>query len=551
MKANKFLFVNSTGSVSEDVKERERARTQARSHAALASHALSRHQHEALANSALKYDGKENSPPSETSPRSSTTSSPEPTPKPLNIKFRLNVPGRKKAKPSVKFVSKKNGESDQKDSPRARPQLPSVSVLRPINKSSLDPFVRPATELSVPDQNLLHLYLTKMPQDTYGTTTAGPIAKSLHEGSMVGVERFEINLLWCLMGMETTLTSFQPTNSARQLSILSRRSKIYQLMRAEMNGLKPGADVVKMDNFMLIISMAATIEKRMGNTHQADLHTKALKDFLLMKGGITAIKNMVYPQNLMIVNALIEIGLQGLYDSREYLLRRLVTIMERLRQLQEWNHTLRERQRARAPSNAMRTGREFLGDQDLPGLDYLDRRTRAFHKPALFEYIELPLGKPTPEEYKFYLSMLFAINSAMYAFRHSESTSSTYLRVLIECTESSNESSNFILQCFGAKLPCLLLLIMLAHYAADSEGRDEFTKAVFDVEEVYEFVELMMMASPDSRDVVLKIMWSWLASPDADGVGALSSAKFDIMADEIEDRWLADQIQLPSRRVGS
>lgn len=364
---------------------------------------------------------------------------------------------------------------------------------------------------------------------------------------MVGVERFEINLLWCLMSMETTLTSFQPTNSARQVSILSRRSRIYTLMREQVNGLKPGADTMEVDNFMLIISMAATIEKRMGNTYQADLHTKALKDFLLMKGGITAIKNMVYPQNLMIVNALVEIGLQGLYDSREYLLRRLATIMERLRRLQEWNHTLREVQKSRAPSNAVRTGREFRGDQDLPGLDYLDRRTRAFHKPALFEYIELPLGTPTPEEYKFYLSMLFAINSAMYAFRHSERTSSTYLRVLIECTESSNPSSNFILQCFGAKLPCLLLLIMLAHYAADMEGRDEFTSAVFDVEEVYEFVELMMMASPDSRDVVLRTMWSWLTSPDADGLGALGSAKFDIMADEIEDRWLADQIQVPSR----
>src|SRR5690349_8771686 len=77
MKTNKFLFVNSTGSAPEDVKERERVRTQARSHAALASHAVSRHQHEAqVANGTTKGYGKENSPPHETSPRSSTTSSP-------------------------------------------------------------------------------------------------------------------------------------------------------------------------------------------------------------------------------------------------------------------------------------------------------------------------------------------------------------------------------------------------------------------------------------------------------------------------------------------
>lgn len=378
-----------------------------------------------------------------------------------------------------------------------------------------------------------------MPQETYGTT-ASPIATTLYRGSMVGVEQFEINLLWCLMSIETTFTSFQSTQSARQVSILSRRNRIYNLMKEKISQLKPESDTPELDNFMLVISMAATIEKRMGNLYQATLHTKALKDFLLMKGGITAIREMVYPQNLMIVNALIEIGLQGLYDSREYLLRRLATIMERLRQLQEWNHALRDRKRPRA-SNIVR-GSEFRAIPSLPGTDYLDRRTRAFHKPALFEYIELPLGKPTDEEYKFYLSMLYAINSALYAFRNSERTGITYLKVLIECTESSNPSSNFILQCFGAKLPCLLLLIMLAHHAADSEGRDEFTKAVFDVEEVYEFVELMMMASPDSRDMTLKVMWSWLASPDASGVGSLSPAKFDIMADEIEDQWLADQV---------
>lgn len=214
--------------------------------------------------------------------------------------------------------------------------------------------------------------------------------------------------------------------------------------------------------------------------------------------------------------------------------------MERLRQLQEWNQTLRDRKQSRI-SNAISGGQTWTV-QTLPGADYLDRRTQAFHKPALFTYIELPVGKPTAEEYKFYLSMLFAINTALYAFRHSEKTCSTYLKLLIECTESSHPSSSFILQCFGAKLPCLLLLIMLAHYAADSEGRDEFTKAVFDVEDIYEFVELMMMASPDSRDVVLRVMWSWLASPDAQGVGSLSPSKFDLMTDEIEDQWLADHI---------
>jgi hypothetical protein len=157
MKANKFLFVNSTGSPGS-ARERELARSQARSHAALASHSQSRHQQHDSPNGAHDSNGKENLPPDEGSPSSSKASSPgELSQQPVNIRFRLHVPGQKKASSSVKVVSQKPVRSKKNQSPRTEPQLPPIRLLKPINKSSLDPFVRPAADLSVPDQHLLHL----------------------------------------------------------------------------------------------------------------------------------------------------------------------------------------------------------------------------------------------------------------------------------------------------------------------------------------------------------------------------------------------------------
>jgi hypothetical protein len=112
-----------------------------------------------------------------------------------------------------------------------------------------------------------------------------------------------------------------------------------------------------------------------------------------------------------------------------------------------------------------------------------------------------------------------------------------YLDTLADASEMSS-SRGFILQCFGAKLPSLLLLLMIAHYVAHSEGLDPTTEAVFADEEAFEFVELMMLASPESRDVVLKALWSWLTSETATDFTCLSNSKLDILLEEIEDKWL-------------
>lgn len=139
----------------------------------------------------------------------------------------------------------------------------------------------------------------------------------------------------------------------------------------------------------------------------------------------------------------------------------------------------------------------------IPGLYSL--WTRAFNDSALSQYIELPAGELTRGEYRSYLDMLFFLTVAFWAFRDSEEISKLYVKDLSSAAKMS-KSTNFILQCFAAKLPSIMLLIILAHYDVDSIGRDSSTSAVFAGEEVLDFVELMMMAKPKSRDTVLRAL---------------------------------------------
>ncbi len=285
----------------------------------------------------------------------------------------------------------------------------------------------------------------------------------------------------------------------------------------------------------LPVAMAATIEKRLGNMEHANYHTRALKKLLDLRGGPRAIRDMQYPFGLMIFNILIEIGLPELYIYQG-LLMKLPQLRLRLRELQMWNYKL-----VNSPSmkNARETNQSYLATILHPS-DYSARRLQAFSKPTLEEYITVPEGKLTEAQYRFYLAMLYAINNALWAFRDKPRASDIYLENLADATEMSS-SHGFILQCFGDKLPSLLMLLMIGHHAANSDERDLATDAVFADEEAFEFVELMMLASPESRDCVLKALSSWLTSADTTEFTCLSNSKLDIVLEEIEDRWLENQ----------
>jgi hypothetical protein len=351
---------------------------------------------------------------------------------------------------------------------------------------------------------------------------SSPFLQVIHDASLANVSTNEIQLLWCLIALESDGMSFQPTASDRNLSVLRRRGRAYDIMQKMVSEGNAHAD-----DFLFTMGFAAAIEKRVGNVKNSQYHTRALK----------TIRKMNTAAALMITNMLIEIGIPGLY-SYHGLLTNLEELHRKIQRLQDWNCDLR----------ASQASKEYFSDTNGPKsaqalrtmAKHLNLWTRAFNDSALSQYIELPAGELTRGEYRFYLAMLFFPNVAFWAFRDSEEISKLYVKDLSSAAKMS-KSTNFILQCFAAKLPSIMLLIMLAHYDVDSIGRDLSTSAVFAVEEVLDFVELMMMAKPKSRDTVLRALWSWLTSSNTKDLTLLSALQLDTLVDEIESEWLDNQ----------
>ena len=175
--------------------------------------------------------------------------------------------------------------------------------------------------------------------------------------------------------------------------------------------------------------------------------------------------------------------------------------------------------------------------------DHLRRRAEAFAPmSALFTYLDLPGSELDDAQCRFYLSIYFAINSALHAFRDSQNTTDAYLKGLTTAVEMS-ATSNLVVRAGGSKLPSLMLVIMIAHHAVDTEDRNESTEAVFHVEEVFEFVEMVMMTSLESRMKMLRAMSSWLlTSPMSAGdLMFMHHAELNIFVGEIEQKWVSGQ----------
>ncbi|EXJ54974.1 uncharacterized protein A1O5_12885 [Cladophialophora psammophila CBS 110553] len=459
------------------------------------------------------------------------------------LKFRLNGKTSGNQHPhSLSLQSTENGEEEDIEDAKRRTRAASVPVKLPkdISKSSLDPFARSALELSVPDQHLLHLYLTTVPDQIYGSTTG--VVASIATHSTVGVVATnEIVVMWLLLVIESQIVSFQPTKRDRQLSILARRSLVYRLMNARLTEQESSL----MDDYVLAVAIAGGCEHRMGNTKSAQYHVRAARKLLDLRGGIRSVRNITYPLGLMVANVFVENGVDGLWKTHSDLEKKMAGIWQWVRDVQIWNFNLRS-----DASKALRQGHrdDFESDSDS-GVDpdtsnagCLSRRARAFApKTALCDYVDLPAGELDNAQCRFYLGALFAINNALWAFRDSDRTTNTYLKGLTTAVEMS-APSNLALRAGGAKLPSLLLILMIAHNAVDVEGRSESADTVFHVEEVFEFVEMTMMASRRSRMDVLRAMSSWLTTgvTNPSDLAFVNNAKLDIWAGEVEDRWLSD-----------
>lgn len=381
--------------------------------------------------------------------------------------------------------------------------------------------------------------MSTVPDELYGKSS-GSASAVVREGTLGVVANNDIVLMWLLLTVESQVVSFQPSESDRQLSILARRAQAYKLMKERLN-----SEASTSLDFAFTVAVAASCEIRMANAPGAEQHIGAVKKLLSLQGGSKAVRDITYPLGLMVVNILVQQGIPSLFDCREDLRGKLKSMVQRLHDYQAWNYSLRSDSSPSSPMS-IQSCLSPSSDEDepaSPSLDGLMRRVRAFNKDsALGKYVALPSNEPDDATYRFLLGVHYALNTAFWDFRDSPNTSNEYLAELIKSVELS-KGANFVLRAGGSKLPSLLLLMMLAHKAAADEGRSASTSIVFHDEEVFEFVNLIMMGGPGIRMRVLKALSSWLtaAAQSLNDLVRLDGVEFDVLAEEVEDTWVSDQ----------
>lgn len=561
-----FLSPNATvssrsGQAPTNRKSIEAARTEARSHAARVSHPsaarksrISKFSKGDTESSALSPASSKDS--DETSPdpgldaselddhptRLGKPSTRRPTTLPI-LKFRLNVNKGKSGRPQ-----RSRDEDDDPALVRRRESVFSSppKMPREISKSALDPFVRAPLELSVPDEHLLHLYLSTVPDQIYGSSPED-VSAVIRHGTIGVVETNEIVVMWLLLVIESQVVSYQPSRRDKTLSILTRRSLVYQIMNERLRD----QNVSLTDEYIFGVAGAAASEHRMGNTANALHHMKAVRNLLDLRGGLQAVRTIRYPVDLMIVNILVEQGIDDLWRTHDDLLKKAAKFSRWLQDVETWNLRLRHFHATQAAQyqdfdhhSDADSGYASSADSPINDCPGSSIRARAFARgSALFDYVKLPEGTLNVAQCRFYLSILFVLNTALYAFRDSDITSTTYVGGVNSAVEMS-ALHNFTLRAGGAKLPSMLLLLMIAHNAVDIGERNESTEVVFHVEEVFEFVEMVMMASSQRRMSLLRALESCLTVPltDPGDLILMDRRELDALGREVERKWLADNI---------
>jgi hypothetical protein len=530
----------------------EAARSEARAHAARVSHPGAR--------GGRSQRSRVGAPKSATSSNSGT----KPTSSYRKIKFQFHVNGAVQPSPSptlpivklrVDLETDENtppvasqGSRKEDDDDLAKIKLKAASVSpslpREISRSALDPFVRPPFELSVPDEHLLQVYLSTVPDQIYGSA-APDVSAAIRHGTVGVVATNDLVVMWLLLVIESQVVSFQPTARDRRLSILARRSLAYRLMNERLADPKQSLT----DEYIMAVAGAGASELRMGNSKGAECHIQAARKLLELRGGMKALRDITYPLGLMILNVFVQNGIGSLWKTEEELREKVAEFSRWIREVQTWNFTIRDHSATNRKSRDGHSTPESDHD-DGPAWSQQTARARAFApKTSLSNYITLPPGDLDNEGYRFYFGILFALNRALHAFRNSDRTTTAYLAGLT-CAVEMSAAHNFTLRAGGAKLPSLLLLLMIAHHAVEVGERTERTEGVFHVEEIFELLEIVMLAGRGTRMLVLRAFASWLTTPIASTADLefVNNSKLDILAGEVEEKWLESSARESTER---
>lgn len=333
-----------------------------------------------------------------------------------------------------------------------------------------------------------------------------------------------IGILWLLMTIEANVTSFQPTKMDTYRALLSKRTRSLRLMAERLKDPKSSCR----DDFILATAIAAGCERRLGNIEEARRHLLATKRILNLRGGLHTVRSMPFTLGLMVVNIFVEQSMVNFFDSISVLTNKITWLKETLRAWESYNLELRN-------------SAAFSGEHTR--YTYRMNRAAAFSvNSSLRKFVQSIVEAAGNGHERSSLGFLFVMNQTFWAFRKNDDIALVYLDKLIDAVKRS-ASANFVLQAGDLQLPSMLLLQKISQNSVQSHQWNPDTRAVLQIEQVFEFVNLLEMASDCSRAMVISAMFSWLVTSTLDAKEAviLSESTLDGMRKEIISSWYREQ----------
>jgi hypothetical protein len=364
-----------------------------------------------------------------------------------------------------------------------------------------------------------------------------------------------VYLGWMLLAAESSV--YEHDAAQREALVTARRANNYMKMRQLLEDPRNHY----LDSTLVTMTVAGNAELRLGATAAGEGHLAAVIRLLRERqGGLRALHQLQGITGGVISHVLHMASVPGLFVDSAHVARSISTYESKLRQYHAWNLALRASRSTDTLPAEMQTSFESLFTTRCPGLspDYFATRHQVLGPHSyLGRFLNPAVVEASTSAQRCRAASLYLLNCALYHLRHDEARALSFLKdvdltvrrsytnlstnqtgsVNSEASDADNISAIQISEDVfsanrhaalvsilaysarrvgawseqpGSSAPSAVITIPMNFDVNSPVDPDEHTAPPLRTWESLEFVELIMLASPDMRQHVLGLLWLWL-----------------------------------------
>ncbi|ETN45732.1 uncharacterized protein HMPREF1541_09565 [Cyphellophora europaea CBS 101466] len=417
------------------------------------------------------------------------------------------------------------------------------STATQMSNSFLDPFVQLPMDLTLEERNLLHDYLTVVPEVLYRTGPKSAFCP-VRDTTLVSIATNEIWLSWAILLMQHRRTVLRGHSPEDDPPLLHRRRLTYQLMHQKLTAPE---DETLSDEILLGLVASGVAEHRVSGAKIANKHLEAGLALFEVRRKKSIHPQLTYPIGLVCCNAYIGLGVDSFFKHYVTLVTTSSAIAQRLRSIQGWNFAIRQCVADAVHRPTVEGGKSVLGH---PSEAYLRSRAGSVEseRSIVRGHVRKLLAETTEFGTRTCLGALFAVNTVFCACRHDESVAIDFVKDLLYYLAMSEPGP---VRDGVPQLTPMAAMYIIGYCGSRIQEEHGASRRRFDLWDVIKFVELMMLAPESTRAKMRQALASWILADMAkpEDLIVFREDERALMIREIELEWSRKQARL-AREAG-